>query len=109
MTSSLIASAMLRDPLYHIECLTAPSYTKYLISSPAVPLILAEQEGVEIIDHPPAAAQPDATNASNAEAAFDATKDPFGFTADAQASLARPSSILELLPQSADKSDDEPR
>src|SRR5215469_18923676 len=33
MTSSLIASAMLRDPLYHIECLTAPSYTKYLISS----------------------------------------------------------------------------
>src|SRR5262245_35967411 len=33
MTSSLIASAMVRDPLYHIECLTAPSYTKYLISS----------------------------------------------------------------------------
>src|SRR5215469_2154185 len=33
MTSSLIASAMLRDPLYHIECLTAPSDTKYLISS----------------------------------------------------------------------------
>src|SRR5262245_37547047 len=33
MTSSLIASAMLRDPLYHIECLTAPSYTKYLIPS----------------------------------------------------------------------------
>src|SRR5262249_46964966 len=37
MTSSLIASAMLRDPLYHIECLTAPSYTKYLISSRALP------------------------------------------------------------------------
>src|SRR5215469_3982012 len=36
MTSSLIASAMLRDPLYHIECLTAPSYTKYLISSLSV-------------------------------------------------------------------------
>src|SRR5215469_14416972 len=35
MTSSLIASAMLRDPIYHIECLTAPSYTKYLISSPS--------------------------------------------------------------------------
>src|ERR1700751_121693 len=33
MTSSLIASAMMRDPLYHIECLTVPSYTKYLISS----------------------------------------------------------------------------
>src|SRR5262245_40787279 len=33
MTSSLIASAMMRDPLYHIECLTAPSYTKYLILS----------------------------------------------------------------------------
>src|SRR5215472_10649327 len=33
MTSSLIASSMLRDPLYHIECLTAPPYTKYLISS----------------------------------------------------------------------------
>src|SRR5437764_13545888 len=33
MTSSLIASAMSRDPLYHIECLTAPSYTKYLILS----------------------------------------------------------------------------
>ena len=77
---------------------------------PAVPLILAEQEGVEIIDHPPAAAQPAATNASNAEAAFDATKDPFGFTADAQAKLARPSSsTLELLPQPPDKSDDEPR
>src|SRR5215471_4950340 len=33
MTSSLIASAMLRDSLCHIKCLTAPSYTKYLISS----------------------------------------------------------------------------
>src|SRR5262245_41810438 len=33
MTSSLIASAMSRDPPYHIEGLTAPSYTKYLISS----------------------------------------------------------------------------
>src|SRR5262252_1374466 len=38
MTSSLIASAMLRDPLYHIECLTAPSYTKYLISSSLRPV-----------------------------------------------------------------------
>src|SRR5499427_5769756 len=41
MTSSLIASAMLRDPLYHIECLTAPSYTKYLISSMHVAALVA--------------------------------------------------------------------
>src|SRR5690349_12113928 len=34
MTSSLIASAMSRNPLYHIECLTAPPYTKYPILSP---------------------------------------------------------------------------
>ena len=40
MTSSLIASAMSRDPLYHIECLTAPSYTKYLILSKRVPRLL---------------------------------------------------------------------
>jgi hypothetical protein len=33
MTSSLIASAMVRDLLYHIEYLTAPSYTQYLITS----------------------------------------------------------------------------
>src|SRR5262249_23503350 len=43
MTSSLIASAMLRDPLYHIECLTAPSYTKYLIPSTAPPPAPASQ------------------------------------------------------------------
>src|SRR5690242_11297903 len=41
MTSSLIASAMSRDPLYHIECLTAPLYTKYLILSLASPVGLS--------------------------------------------------------------------
>src|SRR5215469_15835294 len=52
MTSSLIASAMLRDPLYHIECLTAPSYTKYLISSIAAdPKRLGARIGVTAVLH----------------------------------------------------------
>ncbi|MGH7062005.1 MAG: hypothetical protein ACREFH_16575, partial [Stellaceae bacterium] len=33
MSSSLIACAMIRDLLYNIECLTAPTYTKYLTPS----------------------------------------------------------------------------
>src|SRR5215471_11347326 len=48
MTSSLIASAMLRDPLYHIECLTAPSYTKYLISSCVLNRLLHHLQGAHL-------------------------------------------------------------
>ena len=52
MTSSLIANAMLRDPLYHIEYLTASSYTKYLTSSPpahAVVLSLDEKSQIQAL------------------------------------------------------------
>jgi len=39
---------MIRDPLYQIECLTAPSYTKYLTPSadkPVAPLGAPTQPG----------------------------------------------------------------
>src|SRR5215471_15741074 len=48
MTPSLIATAMLRDPLYHIECLTAPSYTKYLISS--APMRGSQRSALQCLD-----------------------------------------------------------
>src|SRR5215469_4999365 len=48
MTPSLIATGMFRDPLYHTECLTAPSYTKYLISS--APMRGSQRSALQCLD-----------------------------------------------------------